>query len=161
MPLCPVINSRRGEIYWAVFQWRGNEDLDRLVPEQVGAGGALGKQLSGTVVVYGEGWESEQTAIRAEAGGSANIREAAEQRRPSAVSIGLAGLRRLSRGERAGVGISPMYIQRAEAELKYEQSGGASPVARRREKVARKLKNRLDLKLARSRRKTWTPALGQ
>ena len=35
---------------------------------------------------------------------------------------------RLARGERAGVGISPLYVQRPEAELKYEQSGGVSPV---------------------------------
>jgi tRNA threonylcarbamoyladenosine biosynthesis protein TsaB len=154
MPLCPVINSRRGEVYWAVFQWRGNEHLERIAPEQVGAGFALGKQLSGPVVVYGEGWESEQTAIRAGAVGRASIREAAEQRKPSAVSVGLAGLLRLSRGERAGIGISPLYVQRPEAELKYEQSGGVSPVARRQEKVARKLKNRLAVKLARSRRKT-------
>lgn len=153
-PLCPVINSRRGEIYWAVFQWRGNEHLERIVPEQVGAGCALGKQLSGPVVVYGEGWESEQAAIRAGAGETAVIREAAEQRKPSAISVGLAGLLRLSRGERVGVGISPLYIQRPEAELKYEQSGGISPVARRQEKVARKLKNRLTGKLARFRRKT-------
>jgi tRNA threonylcarbamoyladenosine biosynthesis protein TsaB len=152
-PLCPVINSRRGEVYWAVFQWRGNDQLERIVAEQVGAGLALGTQLSGAVVVYGEGWESEQTAIREAAAGRAVISEASEHRRPSAVSVGLAGLHRLSRGERAGVGISPFYVQRSEAELKYEQSGGVSPVARRREKIARKLKNRLDLRRARPRRK--------
>jgi len=73
--------------------------------------------------------------------------------RPSAVSVGLAGLLRLSRGDRAGLGISPLYIQRPEAELKYEQSGGISPVARRQEKLARTLKSRLDKKPARTRRK--------
>lgn len=149
-PVCPVINSRRGEVYWAVFRWRGKEHLERIVTEQVGSGFALGQQLSGPVVVYGEGWASEQSAIRAGAG-NAVITEAAEQSRPSAVSVGLAGLLRLSRGEYAGVGISPLYVQRAEAELKYEQSGGLSPVARRQAKVARKLKSRLDLKRARPR----------
>jgi tRNA threonylcarbamoyladenosine biosynthesis protein TsaB len=112
----------------------------------------LGKQLSGPVVVYGEGWETEKAAIKA-AVGTAVIMEAAEQMRPSAVSVGLAGLLRLSRGDRAGLGISPLYIQRPEAELKYEQAGGISPVIRRQEKVAQKLKRRLDKKLARPRRK--------
>lgn len=153
IPLCPVITSRRGELYWAIFQWRGKDHLERLVPEQVGAAGALGRQLSGPVVLYGEGWESEKAAIRAYIAPSASITEAAEQMRPSAVSIGMAGLVRLSRGELAGPGISPLYIQRPEAELKYEQSGGVSPVARRQEKVARKLRNRLGMKPARSRRK--------
>jgi tRNA threonylcarbamoyladenosine biosynthesis protein TsaB len=153
-PICPIINSRRGEIYWAVFQWRGREHLERIAPEQVGVGLALGKQLNGPVVLYGEGWEREETAIRAGAQATAVITEAAERKRPSAVSVGLAGLLRLSRGEQAGVGVSPLYIQRPEAELKYEESGGMSPVVRRQEKIARKLSNRLASRLTRSRRKT-------
>ena len=50
-PICPVINSRRGELYWALFQWRGKDRLDRLAPEQVGDAGALAKQLSGPVTM--------------------------------------------------------------------------------------------------------------
>lgn len=153
IPLCPVITSRRGELYWALFQWRGKDHLERLLPEQVGAAGALAKQLSGPVVLYGEGWESEKGAIRASVASSVMITESAAHMRPSAVSVGLAGLVRLSRGELAGLGISPLYIQRPDAELKYEQSGGVSPVARRQEKVARKLRNRLRMKPARPRRK--------
>ena len=79
--------------------------------------------------------------------------EAAAQRRPSAVSVGLAGLLRLSRGEVAGLGVSPLYVQRPEAELRYEESGGISPLTRRRQKIARKLKERLSTKPAHSRRK--------
>ena len=153
IPVCPVVNSRRGEVYWALFQWRGKDHLERLVPEQVGAADTLGKQLSGPVMVYGEGWEREKGVIRPSAGRTAIITEVPDQMRPSAVSVGLAGLLRLSRGERAGVGISPLYVQRPEAELKYEQSGGVSPVARRQEKVARKLRNRLAMTPARPKRK--------
>jgi tRNA threonylcarbamoyladenosine biosynthesis protein TsaB len=154
MPVCPVINSRRGEVYWALFQWRGKHDLERLVPEQVGAAEALGKQLNGPVVMYGEGWEREKAVIRTSAVETAIITEALEHARPSAVSVGLAGLLRLSRGELAGVGISPLYVQRPEAELKYEQSGGVSPVVRRQEKIARKLRHRLAIKTSRPERKT-------
>jgi tRNA threonylcarbamoyladenosine biosynthesis protein TsaB len=149
VPLSPVINSRRGELYWALFQWQGKHHLERLMPEQVGAAEALGKQLSGPVVLYGEGWEREKEAIRANMPPSAVITEAPARMRPSAVSVGLAGLERLSRGERAGIGISPLYVQRPEAEIKYEQGGGLSPVARRQEKVAQKLRNRLVTKPAR------------
>lgn len=151
MPLCPVLNSRRGELYWGLFQWTGDQRLERLIPEQVGTPDALGKQLSGPVVLYGEGWEKEQEAIKAAIGDTTIMTRSAEAMKPSAVSIGLAGLVRLTRGERAGLGVSPLYIQRPEAEIKYEQSGGVSPVARRKEKVAQKSKNRMAL--ARTRRK--------
>jgi tRNA threonylcarbamoyladenosine biosynthesis protein TsaB len=153
MPLCPVLNSRRGELYWAVFQWMGHDRLERMVPEQVGQPATLGKQLSGPVMLYGEGWRTEQAAILAAMPGTVTITEAADRMRPSAVSIGMAGIARLLRGERAGIGVSPLYVQRPEAELKYEQSGGVSPVARRQEKVARKLKNRTALTRSRARRK--------
>ena len=153
LPLWPVINSRRGELYWARFQWRGKDHLHRLMPEQVGTADALGTQLAGEVVLFGEGWEQEKAAIRASVPSGTVLIEAQAQMRPSAVSVGLAGLLRLSRGELAGLGVSPLYVQRPEAELKYEQSGGVSPVARRREKIARKLQNRLTKKRAHSRRK--------
>ena len=153
MPLCPVLNSRRGELYWAVFQWMSHDRLERMAPEQVGQPVALGKQLNGPITIYGEGWQREQAAIRAAMVATVTITEATDRMKPSAVSVGLAGIARLQRGERAGVGVSPLYVQRPEAELKYEQSGGVSPVAHRQEKVARKLKNRTALAGARARRK--------
>ena len=141
-PLCPVLNSRRGELYWAVYRWATGGRLERLLPDQVGTPETLAKQLGGTVVVYGEGWRTERAAITATIGRNVTVIEAEDQEKSSAVSIGLAGLAKLVRGEQAGLVVSPLYIQRPEAELKYEQTGGQSPVARRQEKVARKLKNR-------------------
>jgi tRNA threonylcarbamoyladenosine biosynthesis protein TsaB len=58
-PLCPVLNSRRGELFWAIFQWQDRERLNRLVPEQVGSAETLAKQLSGTVMLFGVGWNTE------------------------------------------------------------------------------------------------------
>jgi tRNA threonylcarbamoyladenosine biosynthesis protein TsaB len=153
LPLCPVIKSRRGELYWAQFQWRGEDRLDRLMPEQVGTPQALGAQLRSAVLLYGEGWEHEKAAIMASALPGVVFSDAQTQIKPSAVSVGLAGLLRLSRGERAGLGVSPLYVQRPEAEIKYEEAGGVSPVARRREKIARKLGGRLAKKPPHSRRK--------
>lgn len=142
LPLCPVLNSRRGELYWAIFQWNGEGCLERILPEQVGSPARLGKELSGPVVLYGEGWQTEREAITAVLSEGVVVNEAADHMRPSAVSIALAGLERLRKGECAGIGIGPLYVQRSEAELKYEESGGLSPVARRKEKITRKLKKR-------------------
>ncbi|WP_455243122.1 tRNA (adenosine(37)-N6)-threonylcarbamoyltransferase complex dimerization subunit type 1 TsaB [Petrachloros mirabilis] len=152
MPLCPVLNSRRGELYWAVFQWIGGDCLERLVPEQVGIPARLGKELSGPIVLYGEGWETEREAITEAMAETVVVTEATDHMKPSAVSIAMAGMVRLRRGECAGIGVPPFYVQRPEAELKYEQSGGISPVARRKDKVARKLKNRRGVSGQRARR---------
>ncbi|MDF2460421.1 MAG: putative Peptidase [Nitrospira sp.] len=149
-PLCPVLNSRRGELYWAIFQWQGRDRLGRLMPEQVGPAETLAKQLSGSVVVFGEGWETEKATIRA-MGPSVRIIEADRHLRPSAVCIGMAGIGRLRRGERAGVGISPLYVQRPEAEIQYEESGGISSVSRRQQKLARKLLRRRSITATRRR----------
>jgi tRNA threonylcarbamoyladenosine biosynthesis protein TsaB len=138
--LCPILNSRRGELYWALFRWTCDGRLERVVSEQVGTPIMLGSSLTGSALVFGEGWTVEASAIRPSISPSVTVVEApAFATKPSAVSIGLAGIERLQRGECAGTGISPLYIQRTAAELKYEESGGLSPAALRQERVARKM----------------------
>ena len=138
--LCPTLNSRRGELYWALFRWTSHDRLERVLSEQVGTPNTLGSGLSESVLIFGEGWTAEESAIRASISSSITVTEAPESSmKPSAVSIGQVGLERLRRGECAGVGISPLYVQRTAAELKYEESGGISPVVLRQERVARKV----------------------
>jgi tRNA threonylcarbamoyladenosine biosynthesis protein TsaB len=154
LPLCPVLRSRRDELYWAIFQWTSHHHVERIVPEQVGTAVMLGRMLNGPVMMYGEGWKTEQSAIRKAMPRIVTVAEVKDQvMKPSAVSVGLAGIARLQRGERASLGVSPLYVQRSEAELKYEQSGGLSPVARRKEKVARKLRDRAAMVGGRVRRR--------
>lgn len=139
-PLCPVLNSRRGELYWAVFRWTSGDRLERVIPEQVGTPVMLGGSLTEEALLFGEGWTTEAPAIRASIRSSITVTEApASALKPSAVSIGLAGIERLRRGEHAGIGVSPLYVQRTAAELKYEESGGISPVALRQARVAKKM----------------------
>jgi len=141
--LCPILNSRRGELYWALFCWTRDDQLVRVVSEQVGTAAMLGKSLTGSTVIFGEGWAGEAPAILASISPSTMVTEASESAmKPSAVSIGLAGIERLRRGEQAGIGISPLYVQHTAAELKYEESGGMSPVVLRQERVARKMQAR-------------------
>jgi tRNA threonylcarbamoyladenosine biosynthesis protein TsaB len=142
--LCPILNSRRGELYWALFRWTSDDRVERVMSEQVGTPAMLGSCLTGSTLVLGEGWTVEASAIRSSIPPSATIAEAPDSAmKPSAVSIGLAGIERLRRGEHAGTGISPLYVQRTAAELKYEESGGLSPVALRQERVARKVNARV------------------
>ena len=148
--LCPILNSRRGELYWALFRWTSEDRLERVMSEQVGTPIMLGSSFREPVLVFGEGWTVEASAIRASMSPSVMVTEASDSfMKPSAVSIGLAGLERLRHGEHAGIGISPLYVQRTAAELKYEESGGLSPVALRQERVARKVNARSDAQKAR------------
>ncbi|MFO0705552.1 MAG: tRNA (adenosine(37)-N6)-threonylcarbamoyltransferase complex dimerization subunit type 1 TsaB [Nitrospira sp.] len=141
--VCPVLPSRKGEVYWALFRWHGTERLERVMPERVGSPESLAHTISGPTLLCGEGWTQCEAAIRAVGPASAALRTAPpEVSHPSAVSVGMAGLERLHRGEVAGDLIAPLYVQRTEAEIVYERSGGLSPVARRQARVARKTASR-------------------
>jgi tRNA threonylcarbamoyladenosine biosynthesis protein TsaB len=144
LPICPVLNSRKGELYWAIFRWVNDNQVERIVPETVGPPSRLGHMLTEPIICFGEGWALESPSVRATMPRGIVVQETTSQlARPSAVSIGLAGLAKLHRGEVAGTGVAPLYVQRSEAELKFDESGGLSPVARRQAKITRKLGLRL------------------
>lgn len=144
LPVCPVLTSRKGELYWAIFRRMNGGALARVLAEQVGPPRAFAKSLTENTLVFGEGWASMEQEIRAALLPSITISVGPEgAAKPSAVTVALLGMQRLQRGEVAGDGIAPFYVQRAEAELQYEQSGGVSPVARRQERVAKKVAERL------------------
>jgi len=137
--LCPVLISRKGEAYWAVFRWV-NGRLERTVSETVGSPRALGRSLTTDTMLFGEGWSENEADIRAGVSPRITIVSSlGEAVRPSAVSVGELGLDRMRRGDLAGLHITPQYVQRTEAEIRYEQSGGLSPAARREERVIRKM----------------------
>jgi tRNA threonylcarbamoyladenosine biosynthesis protein TsaB len=152
LPICPVLKSRRGEVYWVIFRWAPSGGrLDRVLAERVGAPRALARSLTENTLVFGEGWSSMELEIRMGLSPSIAISPGPEEAaKPSAVSVALLGMQRLQQGRIAGAQVTPLYVQRAEAELKFEQAGGFSPVARRQERVMRKVADRL----ARGRRGT-------
>jgi tRNA threonylcarbamoyladenosine biosynthesis protein TsaB len=144
LPVCPVLTSRKGEVYWAIFRRTHEGHVERVLAEHVGAPGALARSLTEHTLVFGEGWSSMEPEIRAALSSSVAVSVGpADAAKPSAVNVALLGVRRLQRGEIVGTHVTPLYVQRAEAEVKYEQSGGVSPVSRRQERVAKKLAERL------------------
>jgi tRNA threonylcarbamoyladenosine biosynthesis protein TsaB len=120
VPLCPVLKARTGEVYWGLYQWTGAGTLQRLADERVGPLAAVVRSFVGPTVVLGEGWIAYHNELRRLLGPrEGEVREApAAAMAASAVSVGLAGLERLARGDIAVQGLSPRYVQRAEAELK-------------------------------------------
>lgn len=144
LPVCPVLTSRKGELYWAIFRWTKGGRWDRVLAEHVGTPGALAQSLTENTLLFGEGWSSMEPQIRAALSPTITVTAGpGDVSKPSATHVALLGMQRLRRGEIAGDQVAPLYVQRAEAELKYEQSGGLSPVARRQERVTKKVAERL------------------
>ena len=144
--LVPVLKSRHNEVYWAAYEWLPESGLRTLIAEQVGPPGSVARALQGSksCTVFGDGWQSYENDIRAAfkaVGGQ--VQEVSEEtHRPSAVSVGLVGQRRLDGGQIAEQELVPRYVQRTEAEVKFDEQQGVSALERRRQRVASKLTQR-------------------
>ena len=73
---------------------------------------------------------------------SVTIIEATSYRGPRLSPSDGSGIDRLKRGEHAGSASAPLYVQRPEAEIKYEESGGISPMVKTATKTPRKMAER-------------------
>lgn len=129
-PLCPLLKARAGEVYWALYRWTNAGALQQLTEERVGPLEQVAGALAGPTTMLGEGWHAYGDELRRLLGSRRDdAREAPRAAMAaSAVSVGLAGLERLARGDVAPVGLAPRYVQRAEAELKWEGRGAAASV---------------------------------
>ncbi|ULA58436.1 MAG: putative Inactive -like of metal-dependent protease, molecular chaperone [Nitrospira sp.] len=144
--LVPVLKSRHNEVYWAAYEWLPESALRTLIAEQVGPPSSVARvsQLAKACTVFGDGWQAYGNDIRdaIEAVGG-HVREAnQEAHRPSAVSVGLTGRQRLDGGQIAEQELVPRYVQRTEAEVKFDDQQGLSALERRRQRVATKLTQR-------------------
>ena len=125
--VCPILQARTGEVYWALYRWTSDTVLTRVAEERAGTIRALGESITDSTLVLGDGWEGNKDELQLVLGERMVKVEAAppEAMAVSAVSVGLAGLERLARGERAGQGVAPLYVQRAAAEVAWERRGPA------------------------------------
>ena len=144
--LVPVLKSRHNEVYWGAYEWRPGTGLQTLMTEQVGPPASVVRACKGVdaVTLFGDGWQAYERDIRqAVATTGAQVREVeAERQRPSAVSIGLAARLRRATGIVRNEALVPRYVQRTEAEVKFEELQGVSALERRRQRVADKLARR-------------------
>lgn len=116
--ICPVLKSRTGEVYWALYRWQEG-DLIKIGEEQVGPFEKLASAITEPTILYGEGWQANRDDLwRLFNSIGAPVKEgAAEAMAASAVSVGLVGAEKIRENDIAGHGIAPRYIQRAEAEV--------------------------------------------
>lgn len=125
--ICPILQAGTGEVYWALYRWTSDTVLARISEARAGTLRALGESITDSTVVLGDGWkgnEDELELVLAER--MVKVEQASpEAMAVSAVSVGLAGLERLARGDRASQGVAPLYVQRAEAEVAWERRASA------------------------------------
>lgn len=110
LPVCPVIDARKGEVYTSLYRWEGDGvrriwDYLALSPDELSA------RLDEPVIVLGDG----AVSVR-----SPHARLAPPARRhPSPATVGWLGLERLRAGETiAPADLVPLYLRPSEAELK-------------------------------------------
>ena len=110
LPVCPVIESRKGEVYASLYRWSGHAmrrewDYLALAPEELVA------RLDEPVILLGAG----AISIR-----SIHGRLAPPARRvPSPACVGQLGVERLLRGDTVGAAdLAPLYVRPSQAELK-------------------------------------------
>jgi tRNA threonylcarbamoyladenosine biosynthesis protein TsaB len=110
LPVCPVLDARKREVYASLYRWDGlgmrrQWDYLALSPDE------LARRLDEPVIVVGDG---------AEAIASAFARRVEPPRRgPAPAVVGALGRARLARAETVAVAdLVPIYLRPSEAELK-------------------------------------------
>lgn len=119
-PVCPILPCRKGEVFWAQYEWTADGQLKTLLEPHVGPPEAIAASVVRPTAVMGEGWTLAQEMIVPSL--PLRTREWREVPpeccHPSAMTLAQAGIERLRRGQVAESVILPLYVQRAEAELK-------------------------------------------
>ena len=118
--LCPMLVSRAQEVYWAQFQWK-NGRLVRLSEDRAGSIQAVIDSISHPTVFWGEGWLRHQSLLTETLRDSAVCGSSAFTN-PSAYHVGLASLSYFQTGKLAGRRLAPHYVQRAEAEIRWDST---------------------------------------
>jgi tRNA threonylcarbamoyladenosine biosynthesis protein TsaB len=110
LPVCPVLDARKGEVYTSCYRWDGRGmrrewDYLALAPAE------LARRLTEPVVVLGDGAAAIDSPHACLA--------PPPSRWPSPAWVGQLGLERLRRGEAvSAAALVPIYLRPSEAELK-------------------------------------------
>jgi len=110
LPVCPVLDARKGEVYASLYRWDGAAmrrewDYAALAPE------ALAARLTEPTLLVGDGAQRVTSSL---------ARAVPPPRRvPSPACVGALGLERLRRGDTVtAAALVPLYLRPSEAELK-------------------------------------------
>ncbi|MBI4537223.1 MAG: tRNA (adenosine(37)-N6)-threonylcarbamoyltransferase complex dimerization subunit type 1 TsaB [candidate division NC10 bacterium] len=128
LPLCPVLDARKQEVYAAIFR-HGPDGLVRLMEDAALAPEALAARIQTATLFLGDALETYGELFRRLLGDRFQLPPLA-QRGARAACVAELGRQRLLRGERESIAdLVPRYLRASEAELRRQ---GASPPRRGR-----------------------------
>lgn len=116
--ICPTLKSNRGEVYWALFRWEGDQPV-RLSEDRHGELFQLVDSIEENAVLYGDGWLHSEGKLQ-ELLGPRCVPGPEEAMQPTAVSVAFSSLFSFRAKQYAGRQLSPRYVQRPEAEVQWE-----------------------------------------
>ena len=118
-PVCVMLDARRGEVYAAVFRWKGV--LVKLLDEVSVAPECLFRDLDSPVLLAGEGAQVYRERLSGLLGERA-LFAAPEMMVPSPAGLAMLGLEKALRGEFTDASAAePFYVRRSEAEVKWSE----------------------------------------
>ena len=117
-PICPLLNARKGEVYWSLYQFEG-EKLIQMEQEAVSPPEAIANRIRDKTVFLGGGAVDYARCIKGileEKALFAPVTAGAVR----ASVVAEMGMERLRRGEKDDPAtLVPRYLRRTEAEIKW------------------------------------------
>lgn len=118
--LCPMLDARKGEVYAGLYRWEGGR-CAVVAPERAVSPADLLEGISETVVFMGEGAVLYRNEITAAMNRRALFAPPSNMS-PSASAVGELAIERLREGFSADpAGLTPRYIRKSEAEVRWKE----------------------------------------
>ena len=128
VPICPILDARKGEVYCALFRWAGG-NLEQVMEDTALSPQTLAARIAEPTLFVGDGMNVHGAFLARTLGALALFAPPAlAGARPAAVAA--LGRERLLRGERDDpAALAPRYLRPSEAELKRAAATGTTGAA--------------------------------
>lgn len=127
--ICPVIDARRNELYWSLFQ-RSETDLQIRMPETVGPADQISAQIDAPCMFIGNGVPLYQELLQEKINQPVHWASPEKGRIQPAVVARL-GLKKIEAGQTDDImTFGPVYLRKSDAEISLESAAGQSGLRR-------------------------------
>ncbi len=119
--ICPMIDARKGEVYWAIFESQGNGGISLVHPYSVDTPDIVARSISGVTIFCGDGWLLYREFFREHLAGKI-FEPGPEFHVVRASVIASIAAEDFSKGDRdSPVTMVPVYVRPSEAEINHPE----------------------------------------
>jgi tRNA threonylcarbamoyladenosine biosynthesis protein TsaB len=118
-PVCPLIDARKSEIYFAVYQPDGRGTVQRRSSFQVDSPQRIMEKITGPTIFCGDGWSLCEQLFLKELGGWALVAPAPFHIIRAGLVGELARKKLQEQEEENPLTSAPLYVRPSEAEIRY------------------------------------------